>query len=94
VLASRPDLAPDIFNAFAEAKRIYVGRLQDGSAASGADKTFKRVMEMTGDPLPYGIEPNRKALEAIVQHSVEQGILTRPFTIEELFPENTLGLKA
>jgi ABC-type nitrate/sulfonate/bicarbonate transport system substrate-binding protein len=94
LLASRPDLAPDIFNAFAEAKRIYVGRLQDGSAASAADKTFKRVMEMTGDPLPYGIEPNREALEAIVQHSVEQGILTRPFTIEELFPENTLGLRA
>ena len=51
-------------------------------------------IKMTGDPLPYGIEPNRKALEAIVQHSVEQGILTRPFTIEELFPENTLGLRA
>ena len=94
LLASRPDLAPDIFNAFAEAKRIYVERLKDGSAASSADKTFKRVMEITGDPLPYGIEPNRKALEAIVRHSVDQGILTQPFTIEELFPLNTLRLTA
>jgi ABC-type nitrate/sulfonate/bicarbonate transport system substrate-binding protein len=94
MLASRPDLAPDIFNAFAEAKRIYVGRLKDGSAGAPADKTFKRVMEITGDPLPYGIEPNRTALEAIVRHSVEQGILTKPFTIEELFPENTRGLSA
>ena len=94
LLASRHDLAPDIFNAFAEAKRIYVGRLKDGSADSPADKTFRRVMEMTGDPLPYGIGPNRKALEAIVHYSVEQGILTRPFTIEELFPENTRELAA
>ena len=49
-------------------------------------------MEITGDPLPYGIESNRKALDAIVRHSVEQGILTKPFTIEELFPENTRQL--
>jgi 4,5-dihydroxyphthalate decarboxylase len=94
LLSSRPDLAPNIFNAFAEAKRIYVGRLKDGSAGAPADKTFKRVMEITGDPLPYGIEPNRTALEAIVRHSVEQGILTKPFTIEELFPSNTRGLSA
>jgi 4,5-dihydroxyphthalate decarboxylase len=43
-------------------------------------------MEMTGsDPLPYGIEPNRKMIEAVIQHSVEQGIITRPFTVDELF---------
>jgi len=93
LLSSRPDLAPDIFEAFAKAKQIYVERLKDGSASAPADKTFKRVMEIIGDPLPYGIEPNRKALEAIVRHSVEQGILTKPFTIEELFPENTRSLK-
>jgi 4,5-dihydroxyphthalate decarboxylase len=51
-----------------------------------------RVMEIAGDPLPYGVEPNRQALEAVVQYSVEQGILERPFAIEELFPKNTLGL--
>jgi 4,5-dihydroxyphthalate decarboxylase len=94
LLATRADLAPDAFNAFAEAKRVYVQRLKDGAAASASDQVFRRVMEMTGDPLPYGIEPNRKALEAIVQHSVEQGILTQPFAIEDLFPENTRTLTA
>ena len=49
-------------------------------------------MEIIGDPLPYGIDANRKALEAIVQHSVEQGILPRPVAIEDLFPENTRAL--
>ena len=51
-------------------------------------------MEITGDPLPYGIEPNRRTLEAIVQYSVEQGILSRPFAVEELFPQSTRTLTA
>jgi 4,5-dihydroxyphthalate decarboxylase len=51
-------------------------------------------MDITGDPLPYGIDANRQALEAMVQYSVEQGILPRPVAIEELFPSNTRALTA
>jgi 4,5-dihydroxyphthalate decarboxylase len=49
-------------------------------------------MEITGDPLPYGIAPNRRELEAVIQYSVEQGIIPRPVSVEELFPANTHGL--
>jgi 4,5-dihydroxyphthalate decarboxylase len=96
LLDAYPDLAPDMFDAFAEAKRIYVQRLREGpvDAASSIDHVYLRVMEITGDPLPYGIEPNRQALEAIVQYSVEQGILSRPVAIEELFPPSTRTLTA
>ena len=52
------------------------------------------MLELTGDPLPYGIESNRRALEAIVRHSVEQGILARPIAIEDLFPRSTRTLAA
>ncbi len=79
-LDANPDLAPDIFNAFAEAKRLYVERLKAGRV-EGADPVHLRVMDMTGDPLPYGIESNRRTLEAIVEYSVEQGILPRPFAV-------------
>ena len=51
------------------------------------DVFFRRVMDITGDPLPYGVEPNRQMLEAIIRQSLEQGIITRAVTIEELFPE-------
>jgi 4,5-dihydroxyphthalate decarboxylase len=34
---------------------------------------------------PYGIEANRKALELMVQYSVEQEIIPRAFTVDELF---------
>jgi ABC-type nitrate/sulfonate/bicarbonate transport system substrate-binding protein len=94
LLDSHPDLAVDLFEAFAQAKRIYVQQLKQDGAQTPADKVYRRVMEMTGDPLPYGVEPNRRALEAIVQHSVEQGILTRPFAIEDLFEPGTVTLSA
>jgi 4,5-dihydroxyphthalate decarboxylase len=92
LLDSNPDLAPDLFNAFADARRIYIDRLKSGGV-DGADPLHLRVMTLTGDPLPYGIEANRRTLEAIVQYSVEQGILSRPFALEQLFPANTLGLR-
>jgi ABC-type nitrate/sulfonate/bicarbonate transport system substrate-binding protein len=84
VLDANPDLASDLFDACVEAKRPYVERLRSGDT-EGADPIHVRVMEMIGDPLPYGIDANRHNLEAIVRYSVEQGILSRPFTIEELF---------
>ena len=49
-------------------------------------------MEITGDPLPYGIAPNRRVLEELVQHCVTQGIIPRAVTVEELFPRNTHAL--
>jgi ABC-type nitrate/sulfonate/bicarbonate transport system substrate-binding protein len=96
LLATHPELGPDIFNAFAEAKRLYVQRLRDGQITepSAADQMLREVMDISGDPLPYGIAPNRRMLEAIVRHSVEQGIIPRPFAVEELFPANTHHLTA
>lgn len=92
-LEANPDLAADIFNAFAEAKRIYVRRLREGGVAA-PDPVHAGVMDITGDPLPYGIEPNRTTLDAMVQYSVEQGILPEPVAIDDLFPRSTLALTA
>jgi 4,5-dihydroxyphthalate decarboxylase len=88
LLAAKPSLAADIFEAFVEAKRPYLSDLSSGRIAepSADDRFFKRVLEVIGDPLPYGVEPNRRMLEAIVQHDYEQGIIPRRMTIEELFP--------
>ena len=94
VLTSNPDLAPDIFNAFTEAKQLYVQRLATGEVEqpSESDALYRKVMEAFGDPLPYGIEPNRRMLEAVIRHSLEQGIISRPVSVDELFPRNTHGL--
>lgn len=96
VLIANPDLAPDIFHAFAAAKRLYLPRLAAGEVQelSKDDAVFRRVMEMTGDPLPYGIASNRRMLEAVVQYAAEQGIIPRPVAVEDLFPINTHALTA
>jgi 4,5-dihydroxyphthalate decarboxylase len=96
LLAAHPDLGPEVFNAFAEAKRLYVQRLRAGKIEkpTAVDEIHRRVMEITGDPLPYGIAPNRKVLEELIQHALAQGIITRPVAVEELFARNTHGLTA
>ncbi len=93
VLDANPDLAADLFGALAEAKRRYVDRLRSGRVET-PDPVHLRVMEIAGDPLPYGIEANRKMIEAIVTYAVEQRILPRPFAVEELFHPSTHALRA
>lgn len=95
LLATHPGLAPAIFDAFAEAKRIYVERLRSGGIEkpTAVDEMHRRVMEITGrDPLPYGIAPNRRTLEEVIRSALEQGIIARPVPVEELFPHNTHAL--
>lgn len=38
-----------------------------------------------GDCWPYGVEPNRPTLEALVSYMVEQGLIAEPIAIEKLF---------
>jgi 4,5-dihydroxyphthalate decarboxylase len=95
LLAAHPNLAREVFEAFAESKRLYVEKLRAGKIEkpTAADEVHRRVMEITGgDPLPYGIEPNRKALEELVSSAVEQGILSRAPKIEDLFASGTRNL--
>ena len=93
VLDANPELAADLFAAFADAKRRYIDKLTSGRI-DAPDPVHVRVMEIAGDPLPYGIEPNRKMLDSIVRYAVEQRILPRPFAVEELFAPSTHALRA
>jgi len=95
LLAARPGLAADLFEAFAESKRRYVEKLRSGAIEkpTAADELHKRVMQVTGrDPLPYGVAPNRATLDELMASAREQGIIKRAFTMEELFPRETLAL--
>ena len=96
ILAAHPELAGDVFETFAEAKRQYLGRLRDGRIANStpADEMYRRVMEITGDPLPYGIEPNRQMIDQLVEHAVTQRILERHVVAEDLFVPDTHHLTA
>jgi 4,5-dihydroxyphthalate decarboxylase len=94
LIAAHPQLAADVFDAFAASKNVYLDRLRAGQIEKPTefDELHKRVMQITGDPLPYGIAPNRAVIEELIGHTLKQGIITRPVTVEELFVPSTRGL--
>ncbi len=94
VLEANPGLAADCFEAFAAAKRLYVDALKAGQIEKldTADRLHQRVMEVIGDPMPYGIEPNRKVMETLMGHALSQGIITSAMKVEDLFAKETWGL--
>ncbi len=97
LLAARPELGAEVFDAFSRAKQLYVDRLRDDAveAPTATDRMYRRVMQVTGgDPLPYGIEPNRAMLDELLRHAVSQRILQRPMALEELFATGTHELTA
>jgi 4,5-dihydroxyphthalate decarboxylase len=79
LLATQPELANAVFDAFERAKDLYVDRGE-------LEPMHARVREITGgDPLPYGIEPNRAMIEELIDHAVRQGILARRPDVDSLF---------
>jgi 4,5-dihydroxyphthalate decarboxylase len=94
LLEANPGLAADVFHAFAEAKRLYVDRLKAGAIdkPTAVDEVHARVMEIAGDPLPYGIAPNRKVLEELIGHAVSQGIIPHAVGVDDLFAPATRDL--
>jgi 4,5-dihydroxyphthalate decarboxylase len=95
LLAERPGLGPQVFDAFARSKQLYVERLRAGEVHDKTDRMYARVMELTGaDPLPYGIEPNRAVLEELLRNAVDQKILDRAPRLEDVFAAGTHDLVA
>jgi 4,5-dihydroxyphthalate decarboxylase len=94
LIAKYPDLAADVFNTFVESKRQYLAKLNAGEIEkpTAIDKLHQQVMEITGDPLPYGIEPNRKVIEELLRHATTQGIITKTVDIGALFAPSTRKL--
>ena len=52
----------------------------------------EQLREIFGpDWWPYGIDPNRHVLEALIRYLSEQGLLKRPLTVEEIFAQSLMG---
>jgi 4,5-dihydroxyphthalate decarboxylase len=83
-------LATSFYNAFVESKRRALGRMRyGGSLAYMLPWLLSEIEEIdevfAGDAWPYGVEPNRPTLEALVQYMVDQHFIAKPIPIEELF---------
>jgi 4,5-dihydroxyphthalate decarboxylase len=89
-------IARNLLKAFEEAKRESMQRLVEIGLSHvpmpWLAEHARRWRELAGEDFwPYGIEPNRKTLQAFVQYAREQGVTARRLEVEELFAPETRG---
>jgi 4,5-dihydroxyphthalate decarboxylase len=94
VLQQYPSLGSELFDAFTQSKRLYLDNLTAGrvSDPTPIDDMHLSLCSLGVDPLPYGVEPNREVLEALIEHATAQQILRKPVELSAVFDESTLGL--
>jgi 4,5-dihydroxyphthalate decarboxylase len=85
-----PWLAANLRQAFEAAKQFSLERLQARNLSLYPVPQLTDVLaswsdQMGGDPWPYGLEANRRTIEAFLRYADEQGVTGRPVASEELF---------
>jgi len=88
-------VAESLYKAFCQAKDEAIRALLEPNALVCSlpwlVPEVERERDIFGPDLwPYGVERNRKTLEAMVTYHVEQGLIPKPIAVEELFAEPTL----
>jgi 4,5-dihydroxyphthalate decarboxylase len=95
VLARHPWVAMNLLKAFEEAKRRSYARLDEIGVSAVplawlADYVGQMKSLFGEDFFPYGVEKNRRTLDAFLQFGHEQGVFHRRLQPEDLFPKQVL----
>jgi 4,5-dihydroxyphthalate decarboxylase len=95
VLARHPWVATNLMKAFEEAKRRSYARLDEIGVSAVplawlADYVGRMKALFGEDFFPYGVEKNRRTLDAFLQWGHEQGVFHRRLQPEDLFPKQVL----
>ena len=90
-----PWLPAAVLKAFEQSKKMALEQLSDVAATKVTlpfvEEQLAAARALMGEDFwPYGVEPNRKPLEAFLKHHHSQGISPRVVKVEELFHPATL----
>lgn len=96
VADTHPWALMNLFTAFEEAKRRSVARAFELTASRfpipwSAYHAARAATLFDGEYWPYGVDANRRTLEAFLQYAHEQGVCHRRLAIEDLFPKSVLS---
>jgi 4,5-dihydroxyphthalate decarboxylase len=80
-----PWLAGALFETFRQAKEVYLAALRRNGPVTADDRIYLALSEVVGDPLPYGIDANRPAIEKLLDYSRAQGLIPPGMSVEALF---------
>jgi 4,5-dihydroxyphthalate decarboxylase len=90
VYEANPFIGTTLFNAFEKAKDIAQEKMRGAGALRYMLPWLPDDMDeidevFGGDCWPYGLEPNRPTLEAMVRFMVDQGLIAKAMPIDDLF---------
>ena len=99
LLAQHPTLARSVYQGFCEAKNIAVEQYKKGLIFNNMGTMVPWFSELItedrrvlgDDWWPYGMEANRKAIDAYLRYHFEQGLSKRQFTCEDIFVRELLA---
>ncbi|NVO14697.1 MAG: ABC transporter substrate-binding protein [Rhodoplanes sp.] len=96
LVEQHPWLPAAVLKAFEASKTAALALLGDTSATKVTlpfvEERLKEARELMGDDFwAYGVEPNRKTLDAFLRHHHAQGLSSRRVTVEELFHPATVA---
>jgi 4,5-dihydroxyphthalate decarboxylase len=92
VLEAHPQVGPAVYDAFAQARKLYLDDLERDGARFKEDKAVLRLRDVLGEePLPFGFETNRRSITALADYAYALGLVPEHFTPEDLFSPTTQG---
>lgn len=90
LLKQHPELAQAIFNAYSQSKQKDYKSMDLGwvyNSLPWYPQLLEQTRDLMGDNFwPYGIEPNKLALDSLLDYSYRQGLSQNKLTTEQLFP--------
>ncbi|MBK1792296.1 ABC transporter substrate-binding protein [Persicirhabdus sediminis] len=97
LINAQPWLAQAIFDAYCESKTLCLNHLKENAwifnSLPWANQEVENTIDLMGENWwPYGIEPNKKTLNALFQYSHEQGLAKHKLEIDQLFHPASLSL--
>lgn len=90
VYEANPFIAGSLYDAMTKSKDLALVRMRKLGALSymlpWMTDDVDEINDVFGDdPWPYGIEPNRPTLSALVDYMVEQGLIAKTVAVDDIF---------
>jgi len=90
VYEKHPFVASSLYDAFCKSKQIALDHMYNLRALRYMVPWLMRDIDeiyefFDGDPWPYGVEPNRPTLEALVTYLADQALIEKPVPVDDLF---------
>jgi 4,5-dihydroxyphthalate decarboxylase len=93
ILEKHPHVAQALLDAFCAAKEPYLQRLNGGAGNTVEDVRYRSFGHLMDDPLPYGMKANAASIEALIGYAVQQQLIPKRPSIEEVFVNVESGLE-